>query len=89
MQDTIVSKSNVLVKLIKKKKKKKKKNVLSHAMLPRESWDFDDLNQSAHPCSSAKMKIQARLRTGYGKSTTANFKKTNVVGEKASRSADD
>ena len=40
-----------------------------------------------------KMKTPAKLRTGHGKSTTAkicgNFKKKNVVGEKASRCAYD
>ena len=46
------------------------KKVLSHAMVPREG--FNDLNQSAHPCLSAKMKTQARLGTGHGKSTMAN-----------------
>ena len=48
--DTIVSKSNVLVYYYFFWKN----NVLSHAMLPREGWNFDDLNQTAHPCLSTK-----------------------------------
>ena len=60
------------------------KKVLSHAMLPREG--FNDLNQSAHSCLSAKMKTPARLGTGHGKSTMANvcgyFKKKTMWLEK-------
>ena len=32
------------------------KKVLSDAMLPREG--FNDINKSAHPCLSAKMRLQ-------------------------------
>ena len=53
-------------------------------MLPREG--FNDLNQSAQSCLSAKMKTPARLGTGHGKNTMANvcgyFFKKNVVREK-------
>ena len=49
--DRIVSKSYVLVHF---------KASYRTKMLPGEGWDFDDPNQSAHPCLSAKNKDSSK-----------------------------
>ena len=64
-------------------------------MLPREGWNFDDLNQSAHPCLSAKNEDSSKAENRSCKEHHGQClrqykkKKKNFVGEKASRSAYD
>ena len=63
-------------------------------MLPREGWNVDDPNQSAHPCLSVKkLRLQQDceqvMERAPRQMCAAIFKKKNVVGEKATKSAYD
>ena len=58
-------------------------------MLPREGCDFDDLNQSAHPCLSTKIEDSSKTENMSWKEHNGECLRRNDVGEKASRSAYD
>ena len=61
-------------------------------MLHREGWNFDDPNQSAHPCLPAKMKTQQDcehvVERAPWQMCAAIFKKKNLVGEKRQNAYD-